>query len=252
MTTWNSDQYLKFEAQRTQPSRDLIARISGFAPKTALDLGCGPGNSTAVVQSAFPQASVLGIDNSDEMFARAKSTHPDLDFLLCDVHAISGTYDLIFSNACLQWVPDHESLLPYLMTKLSPRGILAVQMPRNGSEPLYQAIEEIAADPAWGFDKDRLGTFGTLTPHEYFNILSTCSSDFQIWETKYYHNLPDMQSLIEWVKGTRLRPYLSQLTPADAARFQQAVIDRAKPHYLATRTGEVLLGFRRFFFTAQR
>lgn len=140
MAEWNSGLYRKFENQRTQPARDLAERIKGTNPHTVLDIGCGPGNSTAVLKAVFPCAQITGIDNSENMIQRAKSEYPDIQFELCDVHAILGRYDVLFSNACLQWVPEHRTLIPELMSKLNDGGILAVQMPMNGDEPLYKII----------------------------------------------------------------------------------------------------------------
>lgn len=118
MADWSSSQYLKFKNQRTQPAVDLAMRVVEKRPKTVVDIGCGPGNSTAVLRRIFPDAELLGIDSSPDMIERARREHPDLQFRLCDARALEGQYDLLFSNACLQWIPDHASLIPALMDKL--------------------------------------------------------------------------------------------------------------------------------------
>lgn len=250
MAEWNSEQYLKFGSQRTQPAIDLVNRIRDCRPNTVLDIGCGPGNSTNTVKTMFPDAAVTGIDNSQNMIDKAAATYPDITFRLCDACSVKGSYDVIFSNACLQWVPEHRKLLPELMDRLNPGGVLAVQFPMNADEPLYQVIKDVAADPKWGFQNVQLDYHGTLTPHEYFNVLCDCSSDFQIWETRYYHNLPDHKALVEWVKGTKIRPYLTVLSEEMGARFEQEIIERSKDIYPVMKNGEVILCFRRFFFTA--
>lgn len=253
MTDWNAVQYLKFENQRTQPAIDLANRIRACSPATALDIGCGPGNSTNILAQVFPRARITGIDSSPDMIEKASAKYPQLAFRLCDVNALEGRYDLLFSNACLQWVPDHARLLPRLMKEnLNEGGVLAVQVPMNGAEPLFRAIRETASNPKWGFSEKKQGTNGTLTPEEYFDILTACSSAFQIWETTYYHNLPDHRALLEWVKGTRLRPYLAQLNSEQGAAFEAEILEKAKVLYPVTASGEVLLRFRRFFFTAVR
>ncbi len=116
MSDWNSTQYLKFKNERTQPAVDLAMRIKNN-PKTIVDIGCGPGNSTSVLRDIFPYADILGIDNSPNMIEKAKAEHPDISFRLCDALSLDGKYDLLFSNACLQWIPDHETLIPSLRAK---------------------------------------------------------------------------------------------------------------------------------------
>lgn len=250
MSDWNSNLYLKFKQQRTQPAIDLVSRIHTLTPNKIVDLGCGPGNSTAVLHSAFPNAYILGIDNSQNMIDKAKEEHSELSFRLCDAHGLDGGYDLIFSNACLQWIPDHKELLPELMGKLSDGGTLAVQIPCNGNEPLYRIASEVAADSKWGFQNIVLEPNGVLSSEEYFNILSDCSSSFDIWETVYYHALPSHQALIDWMKGTRLRPYLNALSEEQAVLFEKEILDRATEAYPVMKNGTVVLKFRRLFFTA--
>lgn len=250
MADWNSEQYLKFREQRTQPARDLAMRIQHSAPKSAVDIGCGPGNSTSILKEIFPDIDLLGIDSSTNMIERAKAEHPDIAFHVCDARSLSGNYDLLFSNACLQWIPDHASLIPFLMEHLCEHGALAVQIPMNSEEPLFRLIGEIAQQPEWGLRDVPLQPNETLTPQEYFNILSKCSSSFDIWETKYYHRLQDHKALVEWVKGTRIRPYLEHLSKAKGAAFENEIICQAKAIYPPVKTSEVVLGFRRFFFVA--
>ena len=204
MADWSSSQYLKFKNQRTQPAVDLAMRVVEKRPKTVVDIGCGPGNSTAVLRRIFPEAELLGIDSSPDMIERARREHPDLRFRLCDARALEGQYDLLFSNACLQWIPDHASLIPALMDKLREGGTLAVQMPMNGEEPLYHLIREMAAEPEWGLRDAVLQTNETLTPAAYFDILTGYAADFDMWEVKYYHPLADHRALVEWVALSRL------------------------------------------------
>lgn len=252
MTEWSPTQYLQFEKQRTQPAIDLAARVADRSVRTAVDVGCGPGNSTAVLRRVFPKASLLGVDLSPEMVEKAANRYPDIPFRVCDAAALSGQYDLVFSNACLQWIPHHDSLIPKLMERLTDGGVLAVQMPMNEAEPLYRIIREVTAEAKWGFQNVRLETNETCKPEVYCDILSDCASSFDMWEIKYYHSLPDHRALIEWVRGTRLRPYLACLDENGRAALEAELLSRAAKAYPLTRSGEVLLGFRRFFFMAVR
>lgn len=250
MSSWDAGQYLKFERQRTQPAMDLAMRVRSCVPRRIADIGCGPGNSTAVLREVFPDAAILGIDSSPEMIERAHTKYPGLAFRLCDALSLEGGYDLLFSNACLQWIAHHDTLIPALMQKLVPGGVLAVQIPINGEEPLFRLIQEIADEPQWGFHDVPLQPNEALTPEEYYNVLSGCSASFELWETKYYHSLPDHKALVEWVKGTRIRPYLACLDKEQGAAFEAEILKGAKALYPVMQNGCVVLGFRRLFFVA--
>lgn len=248
---WDALQYLTFGDFRTRPAADLAARVASRRPRSVVDIGCGPGNSTAVLAAVFPGADIEGIDNSPGMIAKARASCPAMRFRLCDAAALAGTYDLLFSNACLQWIPGHETLIPFLMGRLNAGGALSVQIPMNGDEPLFRIIEETAAEPQWGLDGAALAHNATLRPSDYADILAGCSSAYDMWETKYYHPLPDHRALVAWVKGTRLRPYLEHLG-ARAAAFEAEITEKAERVYPVGRDGKVTLGFRRFFFVAEK
>ncbi|MCD7770809.1 MAG: methyltransferase domain-containing protein [Oscillospiraceae bacterium] len=248
MFNWNSDQYLKFKDQRTQPAIDLVKRVSGNNPQTILDIGCGPGNSTAVLKSIFPNALIKGIDTSQDMIDKARKTYPDIDFNLGDAREITENYDLLFSNACLQWIPNHKELIPFLMNKLNDSGTLAVQIPMNREEPLFRIIREVVSD----MKLNSLERQYSLKPDEYYEILSGCSSSFQLWETVYYHDMPNHEALLEWVKGTHIRPYLALLSEEDGLHFENEILDRVRKIYPVMSDGKVILRFRRFFFTAAK
>lgn len=252
MSDWNPEKYLLFQKQRTQPAIDLANRVRDCAPNTIVDIGCGPGNSTEVLRKVFPEAEILGIDSSPGMIDRAKAKHGDLNFSLCSAEDLDGVYDLLFSNACLQWIPNHRELIPQLMEKLTEGGVLAVQMPMNHEEPLYQIIRAVAAESKWDFQKVYFETNDTLAPEEYFDILSKCAGRFEQWETVYYHALPSHEKLIDWVRETRLRPYLAVLDDSPKQLFEGEILERVKEAYRPTSSGEVILKFRRFFCVASR
>lgn len=252
MSDWNPEKYLQFKNQRTQPAKDLAARLLESSPGKIVDIGCGPGNSTAILKEMFPRAAVLGVDSSERMIDSAKANYKDISFAVCSAEEIKGSFDLLFSNACFQWIPNHEKLIPSLMQKLNPNGYLAVQMPMNQDEPLFRLIKEAVSESKWNFKNEQLERNDVLSPEEYFNILSHCSSSFDMWETVYYHALPSHKQLIDWVESTRLRPYLSVLNDDDKLLFKQELIDKAAKIYRPTVSGEVILKFRRFFFVARR
>ena len=251
MSVWSSEQYLKFKEQRTQPALDLARRIAYINPRTILDIGCGPGNSTAVLNNIFPNADILGIDSSEDMIAKAKETYADMNFELCDITTDLdrlGKHDVIFSNACLQWVPNHKELIPKLMSKLNKGGVLAVQMPRNAEEPIMRIMDSVVKRQEWGFKC--VETNETMSPEAYYDILSSCADNFDIWETVYHHIMPDVNAIAEWIKGTRLRPYLNQLSPDRAELLIREITEKAEPEYAPRADGRIIFKFRRLFFTA--
>lgn len=250
MSEWNSDLYLKFEKQRTQPALDLAKRIEKYNPTSIADLGCGPGNSTAVLKSFFPNARLIGIDNSANMIEKARKAHTDIEFKLSDIQNLKEKYDLIFSNACLQWVPNHSALLPYLIERLNDNGVLAVQIPINWNEPLFKIIKETAEQSEFDFGQAYFETNDALSPNEYYDILSMCASGFDIWETVYYHKMPAHEELINWVRSTRLRPYLDCLNESDKIIFETELLKKVKEQYPVMKNGNVILKFRRLFFVA--
>ena len=255
MAEWNSGQYLKFKNQRTQPAVDLAKRISGISPHKVLDIGCGPGNSTAVLKSVFPSAHIVGIDNSENMIAKARSANPDLRFELMSVDDICNSntkYDAIFSNACLQWVPDHKKVLPMLFDRLNENGVMAIQMPINTEEPLFIIITEIVNEEKWNFPSSLHEQNRTLSGSEYFDIIYPLTDTFDIWETTYYHDMPSVNAMIEWVKGTRLLPYIQSLNETKAAQLIDEIKQKAVRVYKTQENGNIIFRFRRLFITATR
>lgn len=257
MPVWDSSQYLRYARERTQPARDLVARLELPERAEVLDLGCGPGNSTAVLAERFPHARVLGADNSPNMLERARADHPDLEFVELDVTgdltAYEGRFDLVFSNACLHWVSDHRVLMPRLLRLLVPGGQLAVQMPLTGHQVLYpQVVWPLVESARW---RDKLGgqqPFHVLEPDEYVDLLESCASSFDLWETSYYHLLPSHEAVLEWYRGSGLRPYLQTLSPDDARAFEADVLARVCEVFPERAAGGVTLCFPRLFFVARR
>ena len=253
MPTWDPGQYLKFGAERTRPAVDLCTRIQG-TPRRILDLGCGPGNSTAVLRERWPEAELAGLDSSPEMIAQARAGCPGGDWILAGAESYQprAALDLVFSNAVLQWLPDHGRLLPRIMGWIAPGGCLAVQMPAKGGTLVRAALAEVAGRPRW---REALaGVEGALTfedPRFYYNLLAPCADRVDLWETIYYHPMASHQALVDWHAGTGMRPFLERL-PDEAARsaFKAEVLEACRGCFPAAADGKVLMPFKRLFFVA--
>lgn len=256
MPSWNPDQYLKFANERTQPSIDLAARINVENPESIIDIGCGPGNSTQVLRQRWPGAKISGLDSSFDMIKKAKEDFPDIDWITSDASSFTFNrkYDIVFSNAAIQWMPDHDILLPRLFETLSEGGALAVQVPANLDSPLHQAVLAASSNPRWS--QLTSGTEKLITYHGaeyYYDILSSTSKKFDIWETTYHHVLSSQVALVEWYKGTGMRPFLEKL-PDESSRkeFEEEVFTTCIKHYPTRKNGKVLYPFQRIFFVAYK
>ncbi|MDE6862792.1 MAG: methyltransferase domain-containing protein [Eubacterium sp.] len=253
MSDWNSEQYLKFKKDRTQPSIDLANRLDIENPKRILDIGCGPGNSTAVLKRRYPDAYVLGADFSPNMIKTAKADYNNIDFMLFDAtkdfEKLNGKFDIVFSNACIQWVPNHKKLLKDMMNILNPKGIMAIQVPINFEEPIHRIITELVTSEKWSeYFTPRI--FHTLTECEYFDILSELTEHFELWKTVYCHRMPSHQSIIEWYKSTGMKPYLDVLNANEQKQFIADVLDEIKKEYPIQANGEIIFRFPRLFMLA--
>lgn len=254
---WDSAAYLRFKAERTQPSIDLVKRIDLEQPRKLLDVGCGPGNSTQVLADAFPNAlRIIGIDSSPEMIEAAKDDHPDMEFRICDALNLPSLgedgFDVVFSNACIQWIPNHPKLLREMMQLLRPGGILAVQIPINQKEPIHQIIQALAAGEKWKAHFPSPRIFYQLTVSEYYDLLGEITDSFELWETVYMHAMLSHDAIMEWYRGTGLRPYLAALTPELQQEFEKDVLDGVKQAYPVQKDGSVIFPFPRLFFLGER
>ncbi|WP_431701047.1 trans-aconitate 2-methyltransferase [Pseudomonas sp. BR20] len=252
--TWSAKQYRMFEQQRTRPVRDLVAAIPNTDVRTAVDLGCGPGNSTEVLAERFPQAHVIGMDSSDDMLIDARKRLPELSFELADIGVWSPAqkFDVILANASLQWLPSHGTLYPHLVNQLTPGGTLAVQTPDNLDEPAHRLAREVAAEGSWSA---KLGAVKHNERHAasyYYELLSKHCSTVDVWRTTYLHPLADHAAVVEWFKASALRPFLAPLTDSEKAAFLQEYQTRIAQAYPALGDGTVLLPFPRLFIIATR
>lgn len=261
--TWSAQQYLAFEDERTRPVRDLLAALPAVEVRTAVDIGCGPGNSTEVLAARFPQATVSGFDSSPDMIAAARKRLPGLQFEVLDLKSwieLSGSaspppdsIDVVLANAVLQWAPDHGAVFPAILAKLSRGGCLAVQVPDNLDEPAQTLMREIAEEQPWraklaGADRARVRI---ESAEWYYRLLRAACDRVDVWRTTYYHPLADAHAIVEWFKGTGLRPFLDPLDPREREDYLARYAERLARLY-PSRGGEVLLPFPRLFMVAQR
>jgi trans-aconitate 2-methyltransferase len=256
MGAWDPDSYLGFKSERTQPAIDLVARISLERPESIVDIGCGPGNSTAVLASRWPEAEIVGMDSSEEMIAAAAREYPEASWRLGNAAMLEPRegYDLVFSNALLQWIPRHEELLPRLMACVKPGGALAAQIPRFDRMPISDAIEAVASDPRWRAALLPCSTLFTYrSPDFYYGELAGLSRRVELWESSYYHVLASPRAVLDFVRTTALKPYLERLDlEADRAGFESALLRECEARYPAQPDGRVLFPFQRFFFVAYK
>jgi len=235
--------------------RDLVAAISTRGVKTAIDLGCGPGNSTEVLAAAFPHAKVAGLDNSPDMIAAARKRLPHIPFELADLAtwADSGPFDVILSNAVMQWVPGHDTLFPNLAGKLSPGGSLAIQMPDNADQPALRLMREVAADGPWAARLANVLRPARQDALWYYELMKPRCGHVDLWRTTYFHVIAGgAAGVVEWFKGSALRPMLDALDQAERKTFvsrYQAAVAQA---YRTMADGTVLLPFPRMFIVATR
>lgn len=257
-SAWDPSQYGHFAAERDRPAMDLFQALpKTLAPATIWDLGCGPGGQLVWMSQHWPHAALYGLDSSEAMVAEAQQACPQAQVLLGSIEAWSpsGSVDLIWSNAALHWLNDHETLLPRLAGHLATGGVLAVQMPIGHSTPHHQALRETAESGPWAeMLQDVRRTPPLLSPHQYVDLLAEAGCRAEVWTTTYFHPLRGKDPVLEWMKGAALRPYLAALRPDPelTEAFLAALAERLERAYPADAAGITLLPFPRLFLTGQR
>ena len=254
---WKPELYLKYKNERTQPSIDLVNRINiNYDPENIIDFGCGPGNSSQVLIEKWPSCKLTGVDASESMIEKAREDYPNQEWIDTDaaVYESEIKFDIVFSNAAIQWIPNHKDLLNKFYGLLSGRGALAVQVPLFWDMPIGRAIKSVARCNRW---KDKTGAVENLfTIHDhffYYNLLSSLFEHVEIWETDYYHIMDSHSSILEMIRSTGLKPYFEKLgNDHDKIEFENEVLEIIKQDYQLHENGKVLFPFQRLFFTGYK
>lgn len=245
-----------FREERIRPAVDLLSRIPKFAPERVVDLGCGPGFSTALIARQFPDAKIVGVDHAEMALQAAQALLPRVRFEKLDITrwAPSQPFGLIFSNGALQWLPDHHRLVPKLLSLVEHEGFLALQIPNNLQEPNRVLMRMVAADGPWAkklmpIAKSRptIESFEDL----YTTLRPSCTS-IDIWGTTYVHLLDGVRSIIEWMTATGLGPFLAPLDGDERQKFLDVYATELSRVYPTLPDGKIMLRFPRLFILAQR
>lgn len=258
MSDWSPSQYLRFAGHRLRPALDLLARLPTEEPATVFDLGCGAGNDTRILAERWPAARVTGLDSSAEMLAKARA-EPDLPaniaFATADLHAWTpaAPADVLYSNAALQWLVGHEALFPRLMTQVRPGGTLAVQMPRNHAAPSHTSMREAAVNVGVAAILEPVMRLRPVAePDFYYDLLAPMAEEVDIWETIYVQILEGDDPVVEWTKGSALRPLLAALDDERRTAYLAEYSRLIATAYPRRPDGRTLLPFRRLFIVARR
>jgi trans-aconitate 2-methyltransferase len=254
MNSWDPSRYLRFGDERTRPALDLLSRIQVESPKSVVDLGCGPGNSTSVLRRRWPDARVVGVDNSPQMIAAARTEYPDGEWILAGIEQwdSESRFDVVFSNAALQWLPDHGPLIERLFQNVAAGGALAFQIPSATYALVRILTEEIARDGAWAPRmSDPLAELTMEAPDFYYDHLTAEARSVDLWETEYMHVMESHSAIVDWISSTGLRPFLRVLdTDEERDEFVARLLRRVTESYETRSDGRVLFPFRRMFVVA--
>jgi trans-aconitate 2-methyltransferase len=255
---WDPGQYDVYADERSRPFHELVAAVRAKAPRSVVDLGCGDGRLTATLAERWPGAAVHGIDSSAEMLAAAPAAVPGLTFGRAEIEdwdAPAGSVDVLVSNAAFQWVPSHPGLLSRWVATLPVGGWLAFQVPGNFGSPSHTLLAGLIASPRWterlaGLPPERAGV---LEPADYLARLTALGCRVNAWETTYLHVLPGDDAVLDWVRGTALRPVLTALAgqPEAVAEFERDYGALLREAYPREDFGTVF-PFRRLFVVAER
>ena len=250
--TWNPATYLAFADERTRPAAELLARIPDEAPQHVVDLGCGPGNSTALLRARWREAQIEGLDSSPDMLAQASRSGVAAKWVKADLASWTAPapYDVIYSNATYQWLPDHPALLPRLIGGVRAGGTFAFQVPHNMDAPSHALMRATAAEGSWAAKLKNVREVAVLEPAAYYEILKPHASSVDIWETEYMQVLSGDDAVYHWVSGTGLRPFVQALESFEREAFVAAYKERLNTAYPRRADGTTLFPFKRLFAVA--
>ena len=251
---WNASQYLQFGNERTQPCYDLVNRIQLETVSRVIDLGCGPGNSTQVLRGRWPEAQIRGLDSSTEMIDKARDGAPDQAWALGDIEDWAADseerYDIVFANAALHWVRNHDVLLPRLLSRTD--GVVAAQMPAQKGEA-HRLMQSLSLSSRWRRSFHRLPQWHGLALEEYFDLLAPLTARLDLWSTEYIHVMANADAIVDWYRATGLRAYLDELSSQDEReRFVADYTEGIREIYKPQPGGKVLFPFRRLFLIAYK
>lgn len=259
MLDWNPDLYLKFEKERTLPAKDLISRIEMVNPKRILDVGCGSGNSTHELKKRWPNTEIIGIDNSKAMIEKARSLYDNTKFILEDATndlSSLGKFDIIFSNASIQRIPNHENLIKSLYNSLEDNGILAIQLPLVDEVKAQQALYELEHVKKYKQYLDNKSLrFNTKSTEYYYDILSSLFNpeSIYIWSTTYTHAMDSLDDILKWYESTTLVPYFNAFPDEEIiSNFKNNFYIKLKNVYFPRPNGSVLFNYERLFLVAAK
>jgi trans-aconitate 2-methyltransferase len=252
--TWSPATYLQFEDERTRAARDLLAQVPLTAAKKVVDVGCGPGNSTALLVARYPEAKAIGMDSSPAMLEEARKALPSALFIEADANVWlpDADTDLVFANATYQWIPKHLEMFRRILGVLGAGAVLAVQMPDNLAEPTHQLMQQVAAGGRWAERLSDAARAALPPVRAYYAALQPAASRLDIWHTIYNHVLSSPDDIVDWVRGTGLRPFIDPLAPDERDEFLRLYRARIADAYPPMVDGKVLLRFPRLFIVAVR
>ena len=253
MHSWDPERYLVYADERGRPFVELLSRVGATDPRRVVDLGCGPGNLTALLAERWPDAEVVGIDSSTAMVERARSEDRErVDFEVGDVRNWRAVepVDVLVSNATLQWVPGHLDLLPALVGQVRPGGWFAFQVPGNFDEPSHVVRRDLAAEEPYAAHTSGVATPDAFGPDVYLDALMALGCRVDAWETTYLHVLTGEDPVFTWISGTGARPTLEALPDHLRPEFEAELKRRLREAYPPGPHGTVL-PFRRVFAVAE-
>ena len=256
MSDWDPILYAKFESERLRAARDLLAQVPLAEADLVYDLGCGPGNSAELLLRRFPAARTIGLDTSDAMLAQARLRARKAHFVKQDIKnwAPDDRPDLIFANAALQFLPDHDQLFPRLVSYLAPGGVFAAQMPNTARESSHALMRMVAAEGPWS---SRLVPIAKTQPliaeyDDYYEWLGPVASRVDVWMTTYVHRLDGPQGIADWFAGSTLQPFLERLDDNERGEFLTRYRNGLAQAYPMQSDGKTLFPYPRLFIVAMR